>query len=294
MHDLKTLADKPNLHIIHYSCGEFLANNAGPPPVFNIAVQEPVGGNITSFGTSHRENELDELARFSDYVAKHKDAFYLHFNMRDDQYGFEAIARRHRELAKKTDASCKPHVPPIKNRIDLKALFQRKYGDNFVEHKRFNEILRLNGYDDDHVERMFPTPVKSWLAFDAANQWETLRRSDSDKVRGLRKLLRQERDGQLKLGQRATLQLGRVKVFGADQTATIDGKRKPLSIAQYAKIRALMEAGPNGLTIAKLGSVKTLNRLRDSDSDWSAVVLKPEGGLGYRIACNELAVHLAK
>jgi hypothetical protein len=86
-----------------------------------------------------------------------------------------------------------------------------------------------------------------------------------------------------------------VQLRGPGQSVVVRGKAKrPLTRAQYDVIKALLEAGPAGLTKGQLDDKsghseahKILKRLHNSDPDWEAVIQLPgQPWVGYRIACD--------
>lgn len=84
-----------------------------------------------------------------------------------------------------------------------------------------------------------------------------------------------------------------VQLFGPGAKPTVKGKSKPtLTKAQYDVVRALIEAGQDGLTKDQLGhrsghgdARKIMQRLANSDPDWKRVLLFPgTTGKRYRIS----------
>src|SRR5262249_4389430 len=84
----------------------------------------------------------------------------------------------------------------------------------------------------------------------------------------------------------------RVVLHGPGERPTACGPDKvPLTRAQYDTVKALLDAGPAGLSKDQLDhksghgdARKILKRLAESDSDWAAVVHFPgKPGGGYRI-----------
>ena len=67
---------------------------------------------------------------------------YLHWNMRDANYGFQAIEHRFRVLCG-NDASL--YVVDDKYKVDLARLLQDIYGSHYIEHPRMEKLVRKNG-----------------------------------------------------------------------------------------------------------------------------------------------------
>ena len=85
---------------------------------------------------------------------------------------------------------------------------------------------------------------------------------------------------------------GKVLLFGQTDSPIVNGNpKKPLTTAQYDVVRALLKAGPNGLTKDTLvtksrhgGALRTLKDLAAKDADWRrAISLAKVTGGGYRI-----------
>ena len=67
---------------------------------------------------------------------------YLHWNMRDANYGFQAIEHRFRVLRGKDESL---HVVDDQYKVDLARLLQKIYGSNYIEHPRMENLVRRNG-----------------------------------------------------------------------------------------------------------------------------------------------------
>ncbi len=86
-----------------------------------------------------------------------------------------------------------------------------------------------------------------------------------------------------------------VELQGSGDCVLVQGKVKPpLTFAQYAVVKALLQAGEDGLTKDQLDARsghsdarKILKRLHDSDPDWAAVIQMPgRSGCRYRLRKN--------
>lgn len=117
---LASLFDNPeNVVAIHYSCESFYERPDGSSPrITSIAVRNLGTGQTTSFSIhqlAERDRKLDTasinqnydaleknmLKEFYEYVERHQGHVWLHWNMRDINYGFPAIAHRFRVLGGK-------------------------------------------------------------------------------------------------------------------------------------------------------------------------------------------------
>jgi hypothetical protein len=84
--------------------------------------------------------EKQMLIEFYDFVKSHQDSLWLHWNMTNINYGFEAIAHRHKVLTG-NDA---PKIPDSK-RFNLSSLILAIYGGNCVDNPKMVNLMRLNG-----------------------------------------------------------------------------------------------------------------------------------------------------
>jgi hypothetical protein len=101
--------------IIHYSCESFFNTHGRTPRVTSIAVKNRDNGTTKTFSihlsaqvkkkdlTNLSDPDFDYLEKqmlkdFYDYVKKHSTYRWVHWNMRNSSFGFEAIANRFKIL----------------------------------------------------------------------------------------------------------------------------------------------------------------------------------------------------
>lgn len=144
--------------IIHYSCESFFNMKDGKTPrIASIAVKELETGQVKSFSIhqcaefEHIEfneicNKYDELERkmlqqFFDYAEQinNNRKIWLHWNMRDNNYGFEALKNRFNVLTGTI------HNISFQN-IDLSALLINYYGVQYIDQPRLEKIMEKNGF----------------------------------------------------------------------------------------------------------------------------------------------------
>jgi hypothetical protein len=82
--------------------------------------------------------ERDMLCRFYDYVARNSDVKYMHWNMRDGNYGFAAIDHRSRVLEVLNIIETNDD-----RKIDLSRLLIDIYGKGYSSHPRIDSLLKL-------------------------------------------------------------------------------------------------------------------------------------------------------
>ncbi len=146
-----------NFHclIIHYSCESFYDIKDGKTPrITSIAVRYLSSAQTKSFSIhkvaelrkiefekineSYDQLEKEMLKDFYDFVKDHKDYKWIHWNMRDINYGFEALQYRASVLG------TKPFEIKDENKFDLSRLLIDKYGKGYSSHPRLPAILEMN------------------------------------------------------------------------------------------------------------------------------------------------------
>lgn len=144
-----------NLLAVHYS-QELQANSpAQTPPVSAVVVQNVLTGEQVAFAAfrvaerlglgqgewSSRFAELERqvLSDFYDFVARHPDAVWLHWAMRQPRFGFEVLAQR-ALLRGLSPVDIPPH-----RKFDLSSHLKRAYGEEFAPHPRLPNAMRRNG-----------------------------------------------------------------------------------------------------------------------------------------------------
>lgn len=147
--------------IVHYSCESFYDIKDGRTPrITSIAVRYLSTAQTKSFSI-HKVAELkqiplaevsgnyDELERemlkdFFEFVKEHKDYKWVHWNMRDINYGFEALQYR------ATVLGTEPFEIKDENKFDLARLLIDKYGKRYSSHPRLPSILEMNKISPKH------------------------------------------------------------------------------------------------------------------------------------------------
>jgi len=142
--------------IIHYSCESFYDIKDGRTPrVTSIAVRYVKTGQTKSFSI-HKiaerkklsikqiEEQYDELERamlseFFAFVRDHKSYTWIHWNMRDINYGFEAIENRFVVLGGI------PESINDENKIDMARMLVNLFGLRYIGHPRLEKLVEKNG-----------------------------------------------------------------------------------------------------------------------------------------------------
>lgn len=144
-----------NVWTIHYSCESFYDRFDGRSPrITSIALMDLENHQTKSFSI-HQQAELNKiefgniednydsleksmLDRFYETVNSEKNRHYLHWNMRDSNYGFPAIEHRYAVLGGT------PFIISDKNKTDLARLLKEIYGNNYSNQPHLTEIMKLN------------------------------------------------------------------------------------------------------------------------------------------------------
>lgn len=149
------LARKKTVLVIHYSCESFYdRDDHSTPRITSIAVRHLVSGITHSFSiqqVSERatgNGQIDDanyatlesqmLQDFYDFVEQHGRHIWLHWNMRDINYGFPAIAHRFEVLGGT------PVPIHESERVDLARILVSIYGRRYVPHPRLKSIIERN------------------------------------------------------------------------------------------------------------------------------------------------------
>ena len=181
-----------NVWVIHYSCESFYDRPEGRSPrVTSIALRKLDSAQTISFSI-HKVAETrkvpfldinkrydclerEMLQDFYGHLKNYQQMQYLHWNMRDSNYGFQAIEHRFRVL---TGNSHESYVVEDKNKVDLARLFIDIYGVRYTGHPRLETLLEKN----DISRRDFLTGAEEAKAFEdkrfAALHQSTLRKVD--------------------------------------------------------------------------------------------------------------------
>ena len=152
--------NRNNVVIVHYSCESFYDRPDGTSPrITSIAVRNLASGQTTSFSihqlaerdkkltledinANYDEFEKKMLKEFYEYAEKHKNHIWLHWNMRDINYGFPALEHRCKVLG---DKPFEIHESQL---CDLARLLIGLYGVGYVGHPRLASLIKKNSISD--------------------------------------------------------------------------------------------------------------------------------------------------
>lgn len=142
-------------YLIHYSCESFVDIKDGKTPrITSIAIRNLSSAQTESFSI-HQVAELlnipldsisahyDQLEKkmlddFYNYIQSKDSATWIHWNMRDTNYGFTAIEHRYRIL------NGSPFRISEDHKFDLSRALIDIYGINYISHPRLENIVNKN------------------------------------------------------------------------------------------------------------------------------------------------------
>ena len=140
--------------VVHYSCESFY-DRADPhsPRITSIAVRNLDSGQTRSFSihlVAERQGQLDSIEQhydalerqmlddFFDYARINQQSRWLHWNMRDANYGFPALEHRHHALGGT------PFHLDERNLYDLSRILIGIYGVGYIGHPRLLNLMEHN------------------------------------------------------------------------------------------------------------------------------------------------------
>ena len=206
---LDALKENPNfVLIIHYSCETFYDRpNGTSPRITSIAVRNWGTGQTFSFSIhqqaerNHKsadelEAEYDTfekkmLSEFYNFAEKHDRYFWLHWNMRDINFGFPALEHRDRVLG------AEPYAIPEDKRVDLSSVLVDLFGVGYIGHPRLTKLTEKNKITD----KDFLTGQQEAEAFEAKD-YVKLHQSTLRKVNIFPNILERTLDNSLQTNAR--------------------------------------------------------------------------------------------
>lgn len=207
--ELDNISDKPaGVLVVHYSCESFYDREEGRSPrVTSLAVRNYDSGQTEScsihkiaeqqgigFGQipdRYDELEKEMLNEFFAFMRQNQGLLWVHWNMRDINYGFAALEHRLRVLGGE------PFVLPEGKKFDLARALISLYGVSYTGHPRLATLIEKNQI----AHRDFLTGQEEADAFEAQD-YIKLHQSTLRKVDILANILGRAADGTLKTNAR--------------------------------------------------------------------------------------------
>lgn len=143
--------------LIHYSCESFYDRPDGSSPrITSIAVRNLATGQTNSFSihqVAERDKRLEPqfiednygdlekkmLKEFYDFAERNIGCTWLHWNMRDINYGFGALAHRYKVVGGKGAVDI-----PERQLVDLARMLAALYGVGYIGHPRLAKLIERN------------------------------------------------------------------------------------------------------------------------------------------------------
>lgn len=152
---LEDIVENPgNYLIIHYSCESFYDIKDGRTPrVTSIAIRYLDSAQTISFSihkiaerkgllNNIEENydllEKEMLKEYFKFISDNDKGSWIHWNMRDGNYGFNAIENRYQVLGGK------PKLIDDSKKVDLARLMVDLYGLGYIGHPRLESLIDKN------------------------------------------------------------------------------------------------------------------------------------------------------
>lgn len=198
---------RDNVLIVHYSCESFYNIKDGHTPrITSIAVRNFSTGQTVSFSI-HKcaeqkhvqqtdiDAHYDELEKlmldeYFDFVKSRHGYIFLHWNMRDINYGFQAIEHRYSVLGGEA------FVIDDTRKIDLARLLVAIYGIQYISHKPNGRLHNLVDFNKITMKDVL-TGAQEAEAFDT-KQFVKLHQSTLRKVDIMADILERIIDGSLR------------------------------------------------------------------------------------------------
>jgi len=192
--------------VIHYSCESFYDIKDGRTPrVTSIAVRNLKSAQTESFSIhkiAERNKikikdlpqkydvlEKEMLSDFFDFTRCHQTFYFIHWNMRDGNYGFPAIEHRFQVLGGE------PYKVPNDKKFDLARALPLMFGRDYVDHGksgRLHSLIELNNI----TQREALTGKEEAKAFEDG-EYIKLHQSTLRKVDCMAKIVERTVDGSL-------------------------------------------------------------------------------------------------
>ena len=150
--------DAANIWVVHYSCESFYNRPEGHSPrITSIALRRLDSAQTTSFSihqiaerrkiafadieADYDSLEEEMLRNFFEHLKSYQQMKYLHWNMRDANYGFQAIEHRFGVLTGSNDGL---YIVDDRYKIDLARIILDIYGTGYIGHPRMPNIISKN------------------------------------------------------------------------------------------------------------------------------------------------------
>lgn len=148
--------------VVHYSCESFFDTKDGKSPrITSIAVRNFETAQSTSFSihqyaeikkivnseidANYEEIEKDMLDSYFEYMSTHQGLNWVHWNMRNINYGFSALEHRYKVLGGS------PFVLDDTKKFDAARYMSKIYGRGYANDPKIMDLASLNNYDSTYL-----------------------------------------------------------------------------------------------------------------------------------------------
>jgi len=148
-------SNQENILVVHYSCESFYNIKDGRTPrITSIAFRYLNSGQTESFSIhkvaektgvafdqiteNYDSLEKSMLKEYFKFLQEHKSFKFIHWNMRNVNYGFQAIEHRYEVLGSK------PYKIEDSKKFDLARIIQSRYSAKYATHPRLPNLMNAN------------------------------------------------------------------------------------------------------------------------------------------------------
>lgn len=212
MNNLKKLVEDPSkVLFIHYSQSKTYDEDdyGNISPIITSIVIKSLDGDIDKqfaihfeadkadipldqIQDSYRELELRILRSYNDFVKRHQNCVWVHWDMKNIHFGFEAIKHRYEKIFENLNDYCE--IPSVQKK-NLRSILEGIYGDNFVNGPDFLKSLLTKNNKNTSDPNYLSIEIES-NEFERKN-FEIVIKSVDTKVEFIRKAIRKLIDKKL-------------------------------------------------------------------------------------------------
>ncbi len=145
---------KQHCYFIHYSCQSFMTDGNASHRITSIAIRHVESAQTESFSIFQFAEKLsiateDIIERYEEiekvmldayfkFLNEHKQYNFIHWNMRDINYGFKALEHRGEILG------CNTFKLEDNKKFDLSRLLKLRFSKKYIGHPRLKKLVDLN------------------------------------------------------------------------------------------------------------------------------------------------------
>ena len=159
----KAFSNATNTWAIHYACESLYNKPDGKSPRITAIAARNLRSEQTKLFSIHRQADVDGIAmsdassmydeleqamlhKYSEWLKINPEAQFIHWNMRNATYGFEAIEHRFSVLS---HGKSIPTVISNTRKVNLASLLNDIYGPHYIDDKKMETLAIKNGFKDN-------------------------------------------------------------------------------------------------------------------------------------------------